>query len=343
MILFTGATGFIGRRLLKLLTANYPSQEIICLVHDSANPAIEANGLELLRSYKITALPVDLLTGKGLEKIPKRPDVVFHLASGTDTSEREHRINDIGTKNLLEAVGPLGPNSHFIFTSSIAVNDCRRDFTRPIDEYTETPVRPCHEYGRRKLMAEKYLQEKSKEQGFQLSIVRICGVYGPDSRHGGLFSSLDELVRRGSFVSKLNWPGKIGLIYVEDMAQYLVLVSQRKISGQTIYLPAVESLSCSEMSTVIHQAYNLTYAPARLPNWVWNMGRFFARRKNVFERILPHKIYNKFWQFCLIVNGEYWYAPRKNAQYFPDWRPRSFKQYYSNKIKKDGRELSAVA
>src|SRR6185295_19043888 len=122
------------------------------------------------------------------------PRKIFHLASNTDTSASDHSINDVGTTNLLNALGPLGPSTHFIFTSSIAVNDHRPDYTLPITEDTPPPERPCHEYGRKKLLTEHLLKARAAEGGFRLSIVRVCGVYGEGVRQGGLFDSIKTMV-----------------------------------------------------------------------------------------------------------------------------------------------------
>src|SRR6185295_11399341 len=138
MILVTGGTGFIGKRLMNYLTKQENPKDIVCLVHDHSS-SMEDAGREYLKSLGVRLIPVDLLSGKGLDQLPRSPRKIFHLASNTDTSASDHSINDVGTTNLLNALGPLGPSTHFIFTSSIAVNDHRPDYTLPITEDTPPP------------------------------------------------------------------------------------------------------------------------------------------------------------------------------------------------------------
>ena len=48
MIVVTGATGFVGRRLMRVLVSNYADEEILCLVHDQAENELERSGRAVL-------------------------------------------------------------------------------------------------------------------------------------------------------------------------------------------------------------------------------------------------------------------------------------------------------
>ena len=329
MILVTGATGFIGRRLVGQLARLKGKEEIICLVHEKSDSELEKTGRDIIKKHGISSIPVDLLTKSGLENAPKFPRVIFHLAAITDTAVKDHSINNIGTKNLLEAIGPLNKDTHFVYTSSIAINDNRKDYSVPVDESTPVPEHPCNEYGRKKLLTEQYLIQKSKEQGFSLSIVRISCVYGEGSKKDGLFDGTKKMVLKGSILTRINWPGKMSLINVDDMASFLIQVSQRKPNSGNyeIYIPSIEVLTLAEMSKIVHEAYGLKYKSINFPSWFWNFCSFFAKRKYIFE-ILPHKLYNKFWQACILVNNEYWNNSKKINKFFTARKPTKFKDYY---------------
>ncbi len=334
MILVTGATGFIGSRLVERLSADKKKEAILCLTSDQGNSQKEKTSLASIKKLGLNFLEVDLLTGRGLDKIPKSPKIIFHLAANTDTAVKDHRVNEIGTQNLLEAVKPIGPETHFIFTSSIAINDIREDYSHPVDETTAVPKRPCHEYGRRKLKSEQYLIQQAKEWGFGLSIVRVCGVYGKGVRKGGLFDSIDTLVKKGSFLARLNWPGRISIIHLKDMVNFLILVSllTPQPGDYKIYIPSVEALSLAQMSQIIHEAYAIDYKPIHLPAWVWEMGSILAKSKPTLEAILPHKLYNKFWQGSILINNEYWNTSQTIQQVLKDKKPITFREYYRNRV-----------
>ncbi len=335
MILVTGATGFIGRRLISQLSKFKNKEKIICLVHKKSDSKLEKTGREIIKKHGISFISVDLLTGSGLDKTPKSPRVIFHLAAITDTAVKDHSINTVGTKNLLDAIVPLDKGTHFIYTSSIAINDNRRDYSVPVDESMPVPKRPCNEYGRKKLQAEQYLIQKSKEQGFSLSIVRVSCVYGQGSKKDGLFDGTKKMVLKGSILTRLNWPGKMSLINVDDMATFLIQVSKLKPKPYhyELYIPSVEVLTLADMSKIIHEAYGIKYKSINLPSWFWIFCRFLAKRKYIIEPMLPYKLYNKFWQACILVNNEYWNISKKIDKFFTTQKPIKFRDYY-NKLNK---------
>ena len=335
-ILVTGASGFIGRRLVEHLVKTANKDEIVCLVHKEANSELEKTGRESIKKCGLEPYPVDLLTGFGLNKLPKSPKLIFHLAASTDMYAKDHSINDVGTKNLLEAVGPLDKDSHFIFASSIALLDTRADYSVPADETTKVPDRPCTEYGRKKLLTEKYLIQKAKELGFKLSLVRITCTYGKGSRKGAMFDGTRKMVLEGSLITRLNWQGKMTLIHVDDLADFLIQVSKRKLKpgNYEIYIPSVEVLTLAGICKIIHEAYGMKYKPINLPAWFWKTCFFFARRKKIFEYILPHSIYITFWEACVLTNNEYWHESNKNiSKIFPNFKPIKFKEYYDKIVK----------
>ncbi len=337
MILVTGSTGFIGREFIRQLSQKVDRKDILCLVYDVCDNELERSGRKNLDDLGVAYLPVDLISGRGLDKIPKSPDMIFHLASVTITASRDHRVNDVGTRNLINAIQPIKPGMNFIYTSTICVNDMREDFSKPITEVMELPVRPANLYGRKKLIAEKFLKKAAADFKFSLSIIRVCGVYGPGARRNGLFDSIEKLVKSGSILTRMNWPGKISLINVLDMAGFIfgVSVNPPEPSKWEVYIPSIEALSMAEMSEIVHQEYGIKYRPLRLPSLFWNICCFFARHKNIIEYILPHSVYDRFWQACLLVNNEFWNVSEKIYKVIPGWKPLKYNVYYRNKIKTD--------
>ena len=228
----TGATGFVGRRLIRLLAEAYGASRILCLAYDRADNDLERAGRAILDEAGIRYIPVDLVSGRGLANVPKSPSLVLHLASNTDTGASNHTVNDIGTRNLLAAIQPLSPDTHFIFASTIAVADHREDIGRPVNE--ETPLlRPFNDYGRRKLAAEVYLRERARADGFRATIVRLCAVYGRGTRTDGLFGRLSQMAYGDSVIARFNYPGRLSLIDVDDIARILVLLSRRSVASGT--------------------------------------------------------------------------------------------------------------
>ncbi|MDT3404896.1 SDR family oxidoreductase [Mucilaginibacter terrae] len=102
-ILLTGATGYIGRRLLPVLIEN--GYEVVCMVRDK-----NRFDLKPYKSGKISAVEGDLTRKDTLDNIPKDIDAAYYLVhsmsmSGGDFSntEKESAQNFVGYINTTQA------------------------------------------------------------------------------------------------------------------------------------------------------------------------------------------------------------------------------------------------
>lgn len=321
MILVTGATGFIGRRLMKRLVETYDRNQILCLVYPKADTDLERTGRALLAELGIQSIPVDLTTGAGLELAPSSPEILLHLASNTDTGSVDHRINDIGTKLLLEAVRPR----KVVFTSTISVSDHRTFPNQPGDESSEL-LRPRSEYGRRKLQTEAYLKAQAKERNFSLSILRVSATYGSGTRAKGLYDSLVALAKQDSLLARINYPGQMTSMHVDDVADILVKLSQlpEDAGNPKTFLAEAETLSIHEMCAGIYHALKKPFRPIVLPSWFWWIAQKISLLIYAAEPVLPHGIYNKLWQLTLLVNNGYNNVSIRLKQTFPE---KAFKRF----------------
>lgn len=317
-----------------MLAEMYGASNIVCLAYDQSDNELERTGRAVLDELGIRYLPVDLVSGRGLEQVPKSPDLVFHLASNTDTGASDHTINDVGTRNLLEAIQPLSPAAHFVFTSTIAVADHREDDSKPVDEVTEL-LRPFNDYGRRKLAAEHYLQERSRQDGFRTTIVRLCAVYGPGTRGGGLFDQLSSMVSRDSLIARFNYPGKLSFIYVEDIARVLALLSRRPTQGGTceLFIPVAEVMTIAELIQSYYRAYGIAYRPIRFPALFWWLCDGIAKVFYRLEPVLPHMINNRIWQLGLVVGSGFHNESGKVFRTLPDLKVKQFKDVVAQMIR----------
>lgn len=324
-IVLTGGTGFIGRRLARRLPHAFPDAIITCLVRDE-DSAFERAGRRQLEAAGLAPMPCDLVTGRGLKQAPASPTIVFHLAASTETREQDHRCNDVGTRHLLEAMAPLGPNTHVVYFSSMAVTDDRADYRVPLTEESPDPDPPCNAYSRAKLRAEHWLRERCRLDGFALTILRPATVYGAEPRARGMFDSLRALALRGSWIGRVDWPARTGYIYVEDVVEAIVQLAQRPPPPGSCesYIMCTEHQTLATISEHIHRALGRPYRPIRLPPWVWKAASALTRRKRLLQRVLPHGLYNVLWRVSLIVDPVLWAETDKLANALTDWYPSRF-------------------
>jgi nucleoside-diphosphate-sugar epimerase len=330
VIVVTGASGFVGRRLAARLATERPGSELRCLVKAN-DDAFGRSGERVLEKHGIRPVGVDLRPGRGLDGLATAR-TVFHLAANTRTWEADQSCNDEGTRRFLDALEPLGPGQHVVFTGTVAVMDNRRDLGSPLRADTPVEGNPLSHYGATKWRGERLLRERARERGFSLSVVRLCTVYGPGPRPNSFFDALKKEVARGSLASRLDWPGLTSFVHVDDVVSALLSeADDPPPPGQArTKLLATESKTLQEVAAMLYMAKGLAYRLARLPKAVWR-GLAQAHRACRLGRIcLPAPAYNFLWRFNLVVNPVFHCDTEASLKSFPGLAPRRMEDEVMN-------------
>lgn len=326
----TGATGFIGQRLIPLLIKGYNPREILCLVWNKDTPR-ELAARKFLKKLGVVLRLVDLVDKNTLIDLPENPKVVFHLAATTDTAKWDHRCNNIGTRNLVSSL-TLGESTTFIYVGTSAMYCGRSNCQRLISE-SSTPI-PSNNYGRSKLEAEMTLKEDCRRRKYSLTILRPPTVYGSNPRDNSLFDFLKKLIRKGSILARINWPGLTSLVWVDDMAKIIVWASRHHRSAGTVneYIVSSEALTLAEISKLMHKKMGITYREIILPNWVWLLGSWSRKIVYLFDNITPPWLYNLAWRASLVVDNVIYCDSKKLMSANKRWKPVQFKERLNDVI-----------
>src|SRR5262245_57818002 len=234
--LVTGGTGFLGSFLVRRWAERFGNSAVVCLVPAKGSPA-EVATRESYERDGITCVEGNLGQWPVAPGLDGPWDVVFHLAAATDTSWPEERlapINVQGTLNLLESLKGQLRGKRVVFTSTSAAVDRKR---RPRGPLTETsPCVPRTAYGRTKLAAEELLREWCAGEGAEYTVARLTTLYGPGVRTG-LIPVLVEGLRQGRLAARLNWPGRVSLLFVEDAVRLLLFLAEcPQAANETFFL-----------------------------------------------------------------------------------------------------------
>lgn len=179
----TGGAGFISSNLVLRLQEEYPKAQITVL--DDLRSGAFAN----LEGYRGDFLAVDISRlDWQAEFRGKRPEVMFHLASITDTTLLDQKVqthdNVEGFRRLLEYLRPA--KTPVIYASSAATYGIRAGVNR-----LEDPLAPANAYAFSKVQLENLARKTAAEEpGWQIAGLRYFNVYGPREGHKGVPASM---------------------------------------------------------------------------------------------------------------------------------------------------------
>lgn len=220
--LVTGATGFIGTKLISALAER--GDEIRVLVFPGEDSSCIRPYVHEIREGDITRPGTLTGLGDGI-------DVVYHLAARVlDYGTREQFYGPVldGTRNMLEACADRA--GRFVFVSSI----CACGTGHHMKGMTEKD--PCRKtgvfYGDAKLEAEEVVKSHSSRFSKGFVIVRPANVTGPGSvwvaEIGGRFQKGPvPLFDRGRYSASL--------VYVDNLVEGLVLAGRNEQASCQTY------------------------------------------------------------------------------------------------------------
>lgn len=210
LIALTGATGFVGRRVLA--DAAQSGQAIRALARAIPGRTLPPNG-------NVEWIASDLSSDEGLSALVKNADVVIHLAGATKAKDAAtfQEVNAIRTGELVRRARAAGVK-HFVHVSSL------------------TAQRPdVSAYAKSKAESEKLAIQNSGNMA--LTIVRAPAVLGPDDEATRpLFSGLARgiLPSPGGVASSF----RFSMIDVIDASRGLLTYADGAASGTRTVAPA---------------------------------------------------------------------------------------------------------
>lgn len=268
--LVAGASGFIGRRLLR------PGDRALARTAGD-NP--DGVGGDLLDPASLA------LACAGIE-------TVFHCAGyahafASSDPDAHWRINFEGARNLVNAAGAAGVR-RFIFLSSV------KAMAEPGDECVDEdwPGEPATPYGKAKRAAEDAVLEAGERYGMHVVNLRLAMVYGRGGR--GNLERMARGIRAGWFPPLPETGNRRSLVHVDDVVEVMRLVAERPEANSRTYIVAdARAYSGREIQDAMR-------AVLRAPTLRWSVpagvlraaGRINGRLGEIVDRLIGSACYS---------------------------------------------------
>jgi len=217
-ILITGATGFVGQRLVRAIDVN------IKILSRKKQPDFET----IICDFEKRRIP---------NNAANDIDTVFHLAGLTHDLRDASKIADLYYKVNVRAAVQLANLAvksgvkRFVFVSSVKAggNPPLAICANERDQRNAEDV-----YGKTKRKAELKLLEIGQVSGMHVSIIRSSLVYGPDVK-GNLQLMLSG-IEKGWFPPLPETGNRRSMIHVDDLVRAILLVAEDGRTNGEIFI-----------------------------------------------------------------------------------------------------------
>ena len=225
-VLVTGATGLLGRTLIrKLLERN---DRVVALVRRSRDEP-------WFRELGATTVLGDLMNLSADALDDRSIKVVYHAAARVDTSGAWRTFvatNIDGTRRLLDSVLPNGLD-RFVYISSAGVYGPKQTQRGMCADRVSPRPASYNYYGRSKLAAETVVRSCCDAAGVPWSILRFGFIYGPG--HRALSTHVLPLLEMGRYAVLGGGDNRMATLYVDDAADAAILAGTHEAAAGRVY------------------------------------------------------------------------------------------------------------
>jgi nucleoside-diphosphate-sugar epimerase len=212
-VLVTGATGFIGSRLVEKLVEK--EHKVTSLVRKGKHS--HPNSGEIIAD----------LTDPNFSLSIEKTDCVFHLASHTPLEKNKkilEKVNLGGTKNLFNQI--KDKTKSIIYISGLGVYGDPGEGI--VDE--SFPYNPTTDFVKIRLDAQKFLEKNCKDIGINFSVIHFGDVYGT---RGWFYEFLIKRLLKHTFRLPKNGDYYKGFVHIEDAVGSMISVLEHNLKNES--------------------------------------------------------------------------------------------------------------
>lgn len=239
-ILITGGAGFIGSNLSNYLFHNKYDIFVVDNLYSGKKKNLNS---------KIKFIKLDISKKNDLYKLPKKIDIIFHLASQTSGEisyykpDLDFKYNLIGTSNIINW-SINNKIKKFIFTSSVGVY---KPSNKTLDE--ESPIGPISNYGLNKYLSEKLIIHSLRRVKIPFTIFRLFNIYGPNQdlenlNQGILSIYMSYILNKKPIIIKGKLSRTRDFVFIDDVLKALLLsIKTQSLNDKIVNISSGKSIT----------------------------------------------------------------------------------------------------
>lgn len=309
ILLVTGATGFIGAKVVECLI-NRGFRHIRCIVRPSSDPSkVEALRACQRKDARVEVIQGNLLAREDCAAAVRDVSVIFHLAVGAGTKSYPDAFMNsvVTTRNLVEAAGMEKRLKRFVNVSSLAVYSNReKPRRRVLDEScpVETEIALREAYCFAKVRQDQLVTEYCRKLGIPYVIVRPGYVLGPGHETISNRVGIDTF---GLFLH-LGGSNAVPFTYVDNCAEAIILagIQETDVNGE-VFNVIDDDLPSSRQFLRLYKRNVRNFHSLYLPHFVSYALCFLWEKYSVWSKgqLIPafnRQVWRVFWEKTFYSN-----------------------------------------
>jgi 2-alkyl-3-oxoalkanoate reductase len=273
-VLVTGATGFLGERLVKrLVNEGYGVRAL----------ARKTSNIEVLNRYGVETVWGDLGDKSSVVGAAKGIEILVHAAAGTSGTARDSEIATIdGTRNVLEACR-INCVKKLIYISSCSVYEVAGYAENQVvteEAQIERFSQRRGRYSAAKLQAEALVTEVLNRDGYSTVVLRPGTFYGPGAE---VYTPMIGIsLARRVFVIFGDGGGGLPLVYVDNVVDSIIQCITNNTADNQVFNvvdrdPVTKKMYIEQIVKPIYPKAMVIYCPMSLLLLVaWIQEKLFA-------------------------------------------------------------------
>lgn len=282
-VLVTGASGFLGYHVVKLL--NESGIKPRALLPKQAEENIEA--LNALKRLNVEIYEGDIGDIPSLEAACRDCDTVLHLnflikfGDGAEVEEELERVNVTETRKLLDVATKEGVERIVVSSSSLTIGLNKQ--AKPLDEQADWEIYGSRTpYALSRLRAEEDALSRPGDTGLlTIVVVNPSFTMGPEDYVGAPANKIVQKMASGSF--PLRFPIGFGVLDVRDYADGVLRAAEKGVHGQR-YLLSGENVDSTQLMKKVSEITGVPMPKLIVPIYSWIVAPIFFAL-NLWNRV----------------------------------------------------------